>query len=162
TTNAVELGFFVFEAGATAALTIAMKEAQRRAEVLAVQCKRDEEQLRRLNKAHRALSVSNEALVRAEDEGVLLEEICRAIVELAGYRMCWVGCAKRDEARSVRPIARAGYDEGYVDRADVSWADTERGRGPTGTAIRTARPFVQQDVASASAFAPWRAEALKR
>jgi K+-sensing histidine kinase KdpD len=54
--KAVKLGFFVVEAAVTAAITIAMKEAQCRAEMLTVQSKRDEEQLRKLDKAHRACS----------------------------------------------------------------------------------------------------------
>ena len=68
---------------------------------------------------------------------MLLEGICRAVVDVAGYRMCWVGRAARDVGKTVRPIARAGHDEGYVDHAEITWADTERGRGPVGTAIRT-------------------------
>ena len=159
---AVELGVFVVEASLVAALTVATKEARAQAQACAERCARSEEQLRKLNKAHRALSVSNETLVRAEDEGVLLEEICRAIVEDAGYRMCWVGRAEHDEQKSVRPIARAGYDEGYVDTAAVTWADTERGRSAVGTAIRMARSEVRPDIAVDPAFAPWRAEALKR
>ena len=64
-----------------------MKEARVTAEACALRSQRHEEQLRRLNRAHRALSTSNEALVRAEDEGVLMEEICRAIVERHGGKL---------------------------------------------------------------------------
>jgi signal transduction histidine kinase len=156
------LGIFVAEASITAALVIAVTESQTSAHDCAARCRRSEEQLRRVNKAHRALSVSTEALVRAEDEAVLLEEICRAVVDVAGYRMCWVGRAEHDETRTVRPVARAGYDAGYVDLAEVTWADTERGRGPVGTAIRTGRHHVHQDVTNDAAFAPWRAEARRR
>jgi signal transduction histidine kinase/putative methionine-R-sulfoxide reductase with GAF domain len=161
-TAAVDVGLFAVEASVACALTVAMKEARVRAEACALRSQRHEEQLRRLNRAHHALSVSDEALVRAEDDGVLLEEICRAIVEVAGYRMCWVGYAERDEAKTVRPIAQAGYDDGYVQTVAVTWADTERGRGMVGTAIRLARPCVMQDSATDPAFAPWRVEALKR
>jgi len=152
---AAVLGMFVAETSVSAAIVLALTESRASAV-------RDREQLRKLNKAYRALTVSNEALVRAEDDAVLLEETCRAIVETAGYRMCWVGRAEHDAARTVRPIARAGYDEGYVDLAEVSWADTERGRSAVGTAIRMARPEVRPDIAVDPTFAPWRAEALKR
>jgi signal transduction histidine kinase len=157
----VDLGVFIAEACLTAGLTVAATESSARARANARACQCSERQLRRLNKAHRALSISSETLVRARDEAVLLEEICRAIVEVAGYRMCWVGLAERDEHRTVRPIARAGHDDGYVEHACVTWADTDRGRGPVGTAIRTGRPFVEQEVAD-DAFTPWRAEALAR
>jgi PAS domain S-box-containing protein len=124
--------------------------------------RRAEDQLRRLNRAHRALSLCNQALIRATDEASFLQDICRLIVEFAGYRLCWVGYAEADEARTVRPVAQAGYEEGYLETVNVTWADTERGRGPGGTAVRTGQPSVFQDVASDPAFAPWRAEALKR
>ena len=158
--DAAELGLFLVEGCVVAALTVALVESRAGAEASARRCRRDDERLRKLNQAHRALSVTNEALVRSEDEGVLLEQVCRAIVEVAGYRMCWVGRAEQDENRTVRPIARAGYDEGYVDQAEVSWADTERGRGPVGTAIRTGRPYVPQDVVDDEAFTPWRTDAI--
>jgi signal transduction histidine kinase len=160
--GAMQLGVFMVEAAGLAALTIATKEARGRAEASLARGRCAEARLRKLNEAHRALSASNEALVRAEDEHVLLEEICRAVVELAGYRMCWVGWAEQDKAKSVRPVARAGYDEGYVDGVEVTWADTARGRGPAGTAIRAARPCVVQSLATDPEFAPWGVEALKR
>ena len=48
--------------------------------------RRGEEQLRRVNSAHRALTTCNQALVRATDESALVAQICRIIVEEAGYR----------------------------------------------------------------------------
>jgi signal transduction histidine kinase len=119
-------------------------------------------QLRRLQRANRALSRCNRALVGAQDEATLLQAMCRAVVEAAGYRLCWVGYAEADAARTVRPVAQAGYEDGYLETIHVTWADTERGRGPTGTAVRTGRPVVFRDVATDHRFAPWRAEALRR
>ena len=40
------------------------------------------------------------------------------------------------------PLARAGFEEGYVEALNITWADTERGRGPTGTCIRTGETVV--------------------
>jgi PAS domain S-box-containing protein len=129
---------------------------------MAIERRRAEEQLRRVNRAHRALSTSNEALVRATDESALLDQICRIIVEEAGYRLCWVGYAEGDAARTVRPIAQAGFDEGYLEAANITWADTERGRGPTGTSIRTGEIQIAKNIAADPRLAPWRADALRR
>jgi PAS domain S-box-containing protein len=126
------------------------------------QRRQTEEQLRRVNRAHLALSRCNQVLTRSRDETTLLEEICRVIVGLAGYRLCWVGYADEDEGKTVRPVAQAGYEAGYLQTVRVTWADTERGRGPSGTAVRTRRPSVFQDAAGDPRFAPWRDEALKR
>ena len=117
---------------------------------------------RRVDRARRALSRCNRALIRAGDEPQFLQEVCRVIVEVAGYRLCWVGYAEQDEAKSVRPVAHAGYEAGYLETVRVTWADTERGHGPVGTAIRTRAQAVFRDLAHDPDFAPWREEALRR
>ena len=144
--------------GRTAELTEFNKALQNEV----AQRKRAEEQLRRVNRAHLALSQCNQALIRATDESALLEQVCRIIVEAAGYRLCWAGYAEQDENKTVRPVAQAGYEAGYLRTIRVRWADTERGHGPTGTAIRTGRPAVFKNVAMDPQFAPWREEAQKR
>jgi diguanylate cyclase (GGDEF)-like protein/PAS domain S-box-containing protein len=116
----------------------------------------------RLIRELRAVSSCNQTLMRAVDEQALLDDICRIVCQEAGYRMAWVGFAENDEAKTVRPVASAGFADGYVERVAVTWADTERGRGPIGTAIRTGRTVCLQDYASDPEGAPWRAEALQR
>jgi PAS domain S-box-containing protein len=124
--------------------------------------KEAEEGLRRILRAQRALSTCNESLVRATDESALLQEICRIVVEEAGYPLCWVGRADNDDAKSVLPVARAGFDEGYIEGLNITWADSERGRGPIGTCIRNRQTMVVKNIATDPAMIPWRAEALKR
>jgi len=124
--------------------------------------KRAEESLRKINQAYKALSDCNQALLHATDESELLQEVCRIIKEDCGYHLVWVGFAEQDEAKTVRPVAHAGYEEGYLNTVSITWADTEQGRGPTGTAIRTARPVINRDVLTNPDYAPWRAEAIKR
>jgi signal transduction histidine kinase len=121
-----------------------------------------ERELQRVNRALRATTVCAQVIVHAESEPAMLEQICRVIVEAGGYRMAWIGFAEDDEQKTVRPVAVAGYDEGYVAAAKVSWADTERGRGPTGTAIREGVPVICRNMFSDEKFAPWRAPALQR
>jgi PAS domain S-box-containing protein len=124
--------------------------------------KRSEEQLRKLNRTLGALSKSTKALTTAEDEASYLHEVCRIIVEDCGHAMVWIGHAKDDEARTVRPVASAGFEKGYLETLDITWADTERGRGPTGTAIRTGKPAMCRNILTDPRFRPWREEALKR
>ena len=124
--------------------------------------KRAEEELRKVNSALMVLSECNQAVIRATEESDLLHEICRIAVELGGYRLAWVGFAEQDEARTVRPVAQVGYEEGYLDTVNVTWADTERGRGPTGAAIRTGEPAIAQNILTEPKFAPWREAAIKR
>ncbi|MFZ3018148.1 MAG: PAS domain S-box protein [Gallionella sp.] len=122
----------------------------------------DEQALQRLNRELRAISNCNQALMRAEDEQALLDEICRIICDDAGYRMAWVGYAENDEARTIRPVSWAGVESGYLEQARLTWADTERGRGPSGVAIRTGKSVSIQDFVTDPNAAPWRAAALQR
>jgi PAS domain S-box-containing protein len=116
----------------------------------------------RLNRALRLLSLSNQAIMHGIEEHALLTEVCKLIVGTGGYRMAWVGFAEHDEARAVRPLAHYGSGSDYLDSANINWADTPRGRGPTGTAIRTGVTQVNQDFLRDGRMDPWRAEATAR
>ena len=118
-----------------------------------------ENQLLRLNRTLRALSNSGQALIHATEESAYLQEVCRIVVEDCGYAMVWIGYAEQDEARSVRPVAHAGFEEGYLETLRITWADTERGRGPTGTAIRTGKPCLCRNMLTDPSFTPWREQA---
>ncbi len=124
--------------------------------------KHAEEALRRLNRELRALSNCNQTLLRATDEQSLLEEICRIVCQEAGYRTAWVAYAEHDEAKSVRPAAWTGTEEGFLANLGITWADTERGCGPTGTAIRSGKTCCILDFATDPRLAPWRESALQR
>ncbi len=89
-------------------------------------------------------------------------EVCQIIVRDCGHALVWIGYAEQDEAKRVRPAAYAGFEEGYLETLNITWADTERGRGPTGAAIRTGKPCHCKDMRTDPRFAPWREQALKR
>jgi PAS domain S-box-containing protein len=121
-----------------------------------------EEKFKKADRAYRTLGECNQAMVRETDEMELLREICQIVVDIGGYRMAWVGFAENDQAKTVRPVAIAGYEQGYLDQAKITWADTERGRGPCGTSIRTGKTAVSLNAGLNPAFAPWRFEAARR
>jgi GAF domain-containing protein len=62
----------------------------------------------------------------------------------------------------MRPVAHAGFEEGYLETLALTWSDTERGRGPTGTAIRTGKVAVCRNMLTDPAFAPCREQAIQR
>jgi CHASE1-domain containing sensor protein/signal transduction histidine kinase len=132
------------------------------AEVMTEDLRRSEADQKRLNRSLRLLSDCNTTLVHASEEQALLNEICRLIVDVGGHRMAWVGYAEQDEAKTVRPVAQYGFDEGYLATARITWADSERGRGPTGTAIRTGQLQANHNFLANPQLAPWRDEAVKR
>jgi PAS domain S-box-containing protein len=124
--------------------------------------RRREDELRQLNRVLTARSQSSLAMMKAEEQTAYLNEVCRIIVEACGHAMVWIGFAENDPDKTVQPVASAGFEEGYLETLRLTWADTERGRGPTGTAIRTGRPAGCENMLTDSNFSPWRGEALKR
>ncbi len=124
--------------------------------------KQTEERIKKLNTALKTICEFNQRLVRAEDETSLLHELCEILLQAGGYRMAWVGYVAREKGKDVRPVAHAGFEDGYLDFLRIRADNAERGRGPTGTAIRTGKPSVFQDIRNDPAFAPWRDMALER
>jgi PAS domain S-box-containing protein len=126
-----------------------------------IERKRAEEKLARLNRTLQTLYQCNQALVRATEEYELLQSVCRILVEDGGLRMAWVGYREFNEEKTIRAVAQAGYEAGYLGRINVTWADNERGRGPTGTAIRTGMACWTRDNLTDPNLGPWRDEDRK-
>ncbi|RYF44231.1 MAG: PAS domain S-box protein [Comamonadaceae bacterium] len=104
-------------------------------------------ELARTNRALQMLSRSNEALTRIDDETALLMQVCRVAVDVGGYRMAWVGYAQDDAQRSIRPMAHAGREDGYLSGIALTWdATLQTGRGPAGQAIRSGEVRVSEDI----------------
>lgn len=114
------------------------------------------------NRAIATLGAVNRQLVHATDENELLQAICQAIVEQRGYRMAWVGYAQQDTEKTIKIMAHAGYEEGYLDTMQLTWVESERGMGPSGRAIRSGATQLCQDIASDPQFSPWRDAAVQR
>ncbi len=104
----------------------------------------------------------SKTIATATTEQELFGSICRVFVEIGGYRMCWIGRAEHDENKTVQPIASYGFEDGYLETLGITWADSARGQGPTGTAIRTRGPVSCQNITEAVEFSLWRTEAQQR
>jgi len=124
--------------------------------------KQSEQALYHANRALRTLSECNQALVLATDESTLLHNICQIIVDFGGYRCAWIGFAQQDDAKTVCPVAQAGYETGYIEALQISWADNAYGVGPTGTAIRTQEPRIIQNILTDLSYQRWRDAAIQQ
>ena len=118
--------------------------------------------LARANRALRARAMTNETLMRVTNEEELLQSTTRIVVEIGGYRVAGVDYAEDDAEKSIKPMAWAGMEEGYIDEAIQTWADTEAGQSPISRAIRSGKPEVVRDISSDAASASWRDAASKR
>jgi signal transduction histidine kinase len=113
--------------------------------------------LRRSMRALATLSRSNQALVHAVDEGSLVDEVTRIVVETGGYAAAWIGLLEPDGA--LAGVARAGL-EGGSEAGVAAW---EAGTTAlAGRAVGTGRIevvlFSERDPAPGS----WEAHALQR
>lgn len=123
--------------------------------------KRLEGELIGANRALRMLSDCNQALIHITDEKELLNEICRIVVDVGGYRMAWFGFAEPGGG-PLRLAAQAGYDSGYIAFANLIWAEDTHWHGPCLTAISTKQPFIGRNIANDPAFTPLWSAAIER
>jgi len=114
-----------------------------------------------LNHTLVALRNSSFAMMHASDEDFYLDEVCRIIIEDCGHSMVWIGFTD-EESKKVVPVTYSGFEEDYLRTLNITCDDTERGQGPTGTAIRTGKPSICGNMLIDPKFKPWREEAIKR
>ncbi len=108
----------------------------------------------RLSRLYAALTAINQAIVRATSSDELLVTICRVLCEQGGFRMAWIG-RYQPGTHEIRPVASWGDDRAYLATIQVRGDDTDRGRGPTGTAFREGRGVISNDLSSDPSSAPW-------
>lgn len=121
-----------------------------------------EKKIGRLNRIYAALSRTGEEIIRAVDIEDLYAKACSILVEDGLFRMAWIGIIDPQEY-TVIPAAYCGYEEGYLENIRISLtADSPEGKGPTGTAVREGRCFVNNDTENNPLMMPWCEEALKR
>ncbi len=121
-----------------------------------------ERETQRLNRALRTLSLCNTALVHAEQEQTLMEDICNILIGHGGYRFAWVGYVQKAKSRMIRPVAHAGFERGFLDTLRFTWADDANGQHPAGHAVREEATFIARDIAASADVSPWREQALQR
>lgn len=123
--------------------------------------KADEAKIINLNRALRALSACNLALVHAQTEEELFQNVCRHIVEIGGYRVAFIGFAEDDAAKTVSIAAQHGAGAGYLESLGYTWADTDKGQSTVGRTIRSGAPQVSQNIMTDPKLAAWRVVAAK-
>jgi PAS domain S-box-containing protein len=124
-------------------------------------CEAREREVERLSALYAALSQINHAIVWIPTPADLLTAVCRALVEQGGFELAWIGWHDPKTQRLV-PVAECGDAAGDLRRAGVYGDDRPEGRGLSGTAFRTGRPQVSNDLLADAVAAPWRADLERR
>ena len=126
-----------------------------------VQRKRAEERVKHLNLVLRAIRTVNRLIITEKERDRLLKGACEILIKVREYKFAWIGLIEEGHKR-VLPAAQTGFEEGYLDSVRITWDDTETGKGPTGTAIKTKQPSLMKNIPEDPRYEPWREEALKR
>ncbi len=87
-----------------------------------------EESLLRSNRALRALSACNQALVRETDETAFVAEVCRIIVEISGYCAAWVDYVEPGQAGGLRRVAQSHLQKAGDIVDDMAWVPQRLGQ----------------------------------
>jgi diguanylate cyclase (GGDEF)-like protein/PAS domain S-box-containing protein len=119
-----------------------------------------EDRLRMVTRARAVMAQCNRVLVRATDEGQLLADMCRIVVEAGGYRTAWIGMARHDEVKTLEPVAMVGAHVDHLSVSKISWGTTEAGQGPAGVAVRSRKPQAARNVQTDPFFSRWRQQVL--
>jgi len=117
---------------------------------------------KRIDRALRAISAVNTAMIHAEAEKDLLEAVCQQVVEVGEYSLAWIGYMPADPREKLRPLAYAGRDNGYLNKLNIYMADPRRGSGPVGEALRSGQPVITKSIKKDPSFKPWMKDALRR
>ena len=120
-----------------------------------------EQEVLRLARVKRSLQAATSILLRAETEAEMFDQICEGLVAFGDYRMVAVAVPNDDPDRTFRFPAIAGYDQGYLAFAHITWNDEPTGNGPLGMSIKTGAVQVNQDFEKNPKTRPWRDEALR-
>src|SRR4029434_10835198 len=95
------------------------------------------------------------ALAQAVDEQDLLQSVCNTLVNNCGFRLAWFGLTDPDASNSIRLVAQAGDQDGFLN--ETSGYET-----PATLAIQAGETCWIKAIADSPLVVPIRAAALKR
>ncbi|RJX31541.1 MAG: EAL domain-containing protein [Oxalobacter sp.] len=117
--------------------------------------KKAEQHATRLTNMYRALSQTNDAIVRMENENQLFPLACRIAVDFGGMSMAWIGIPDLTHTAIV-PAASYGKASAFLDGMVILLTpDEPRGQGPTALTFREGLPIVLSDFCENPMTAPW-------
>ncbi len=117
--------------------------------------KQAEENIKKLNSLLLSIREINKNLLRIKAEKELFVKICDTLVKLNFIKFVWIGLIEKGNF-DIKPVAQAGFEEGFLSSLKIRWDDSEYGSGPSGTAIKTGKPVIVKDIENDPICKPWR------
>ncbi|MEM7027561.1 MAG: PAS domain S-box protein, partial [Pseudomonadota bacterium] len=120
-----------------------------------------EQNLQSKTRALKVINECNHGIRHIDQFEQLLNYACDILVNTGGYRFCWVALPVLDADHSIRPIAYAGYEDGYLQNR-FTWGESETGNGPLGRCIKNHTPVIIRNTSTDNTFLPWKEDAMAR
>jgi len=120
-----------------------------------------EEKLSHAARLYSLLSQINQAIVRTECLDELFQTICQVAIQYGRFRMAWIGLPYDDDD-IVKPVAFAGFEDGYLNEISVIRELGVKSKGPVSTAYRDGNVITSSDISTDVNMLLWRDEAIKR
>ena len=117
--------------------------------------------MRRRNSLLQTIAAVNEMLMADLPDPELMSRICLELIRDDLFCMAWIGMLDAAGV-TVRPVAEAGFVQGYLDQLDIRCDGSPQSQGPTATAIRTGITVINDDSLNNPQFAPWRERAREQ
>jgi PAS domain S-box-containing protein len=115
--------------------------------------------LHHINRLYAVLCEVNRAMTLREGRQELLQNICRILVEVGGFRMAWIGLPDADGW--LTPQAIYGDNTEYLSTIRISCRDVPQWQSPAGVAIREKRPVIVHNIQANPLVVSWHAQAMQ-
>ncbi len=120
--------------------------------------KQAEARIQHLNNILLTISEINRIIIEIDSEEELLQKACDILMKRGIYQFIRIDFIETGTF-NLLPVAQAGFAEDYLVSVKVSWDDSEYGRGPSGTALKTGQISLIKDVTKDGTYRPWLHEA---
>jgi diguanylate cyclase (GGDEF)-like protein len=118
--------------------------------------------LAQLQRRYRVLSACNHAMIHSVSEDELLTDICRALVEVGGYRLAWVGYSGARPGLATDATVGSAWGAGPLDSVELGWTHAHGDQTPAVRAMRLTSTQVVRDLGDGRWNMEWRARARER
>jgi PAS domain S-box-containing protein len=116
-----------------------------------------EREIARLTRLYASLGQINEAIACTTTRNELFDTVCQVLVERGEFCMAWIGWHDRETHR-LEPVASFGDQLGYLEKIDLYADERPEGQGPAGSAFRSGKPHINNDMFDNKTPLLWRAD----
>ncbi len=101
----------------------------------------------KINQLLTMMNECNQVLVRANEEKILLEEICHIIIRDGGYRFVWIGFFDPSDLLRLEPVVYKGFDSDHQSELWNSIRSLLKDISMILPSLQSGQPFLLKNIA---------------